>query len=61
MSPYSRTRSALVAGPCFGTAVALAKLGLQVAVQGAVGRDGMAYFMVQDMKGYSIDTANVRY
>jgi sugar/nucleoside kinase (ribokinase family) len=60
---YGGNRVALslaVAGPCFGTAVAFAKLGVNVAVQGAVGRDGMAYFMVHDMKGFSIDVSNIK-
>src|SRR5579863_2008023 len=47
------------AGSAAGTAVGLAKLGLEVATVGAVGIDALGDVLIRALNGYGIDTSNV--
>jgi sugar/nucleoside kinase (ribokinase family) len=47
------------AGSAAGTAVGLAKLGLEVATAGAVGDDALGDVLIRALNGYGVDTAHV--
>jgi sugar/nucleoside kinase (ribokinase family) len=47
------------AGSAAGTAVGLAKLGLEVATAGAVGEDALGDVLIRALNGYGVDTAHV--
>ena len=47
------------AGSSAGTAVGLAKLGLEVATAGAVGNDALGDVLIRALNGYGVDTAHV--
>jgi sugar/nucleoside kinase (ribokinase family) len=47
------------AGSAAGTAVGLAKLGLEVATVGAVGEDALGDVLIRALSGYGVDTAHV--
>ena len=47
------------AGSAAGTAVGLAKLGLEVATAGAVGNDALGDVLIRALQGYGVDTAHV--
>jgi sugar/nucleoside kinase (ribokinase family) len=45
-----------VAGTAAGTAIDLAKLGAEVITMGAIGKDGLANFLLTTYKNYGVDT-----
>ena len=45
-----------VSGAGAGTAIDLAKLGVEVCAMGAIGQDGLGDFLISTMQGYGIDT-----
>ena len=47
------------AGSAAGTAVGLAKLGLEVATVGAVGEDALGDVLIRALNGFGVDTAHV--
>jgi sugar/nucleoside kinase (ribokinase family) len=47
------------AGSAAGTAVGLAKLGLEVATVGAVGEDALGDVLIRALDGYGVDTSHV--
>jgi sugar/nucleoside kinase (ribokinase family) len=47
------------AGSAAGTAVGLAKLGLEVATVGAVGDDALGDVLIRALNGYGVDTAHI--
>jgi sugar/nucleoside kinase (ribokinase family) len=47
------------AGSAAGTAVGLAKLGLEVASAGAVGNDALGDVLIRALNGYGVDTAHL--
>jgi len=47
------------AGSAAGTAVGLAKLGLEVATVGAVGNDALGDVLIRALNGFGVDTAHV--
>jgi len=46
-----------VSGAGAGTAIDLAKLGVEVYAMGAIGQDGLGDFLLNTMQGYGIDTS----